>query len=139
MQTRKGWEDIEQTSPRKRQAAIYLARADKQVRLRLGVDAPPIATQRQHCRLVAERLGVEVAGEFIESSILSLDRPVLREALTMALWQRLNYLIVFSPAHLARDRTRALEVGWHLGVAGTHVVAADSEAQIAFWSSMQSR
>ena len=85
-----------------------------------------LAMQREACRRHAERLGVEIAEEFIDigASGNDKDRDGLRRML--ALVTPIEYLIVCDFAYLARNPADDAATRRHLAQAGVVTVLADT-------------
>jgi site-specific DNA recombinase len=109
------------------------ARAVTYLRVGSGVQADwqrDLAVQREACQRHAERLGVEIAEEFIDlgASGNRMNRPGLLGLLRRVAERPVRYVIVRDHARLARNPVDDAAIRGCLDEAGARLVSADNSA-----------
>ncbi len=87
-------------------AVIYLrVSTAAQVNKAIDPEGYSIPAQREACELHAERLGAEIAGEYVEPgrSATTMNRPALQRLLADLPGKRPTYVIVYDLSRIARD------------------------------------
>jgi DNA invertase Pin-like site-specific DNA recombinase len=88
-----------------------------------------LAVQREACQRHAERLGVEIAEEFVDLGASGNDkgRGGLRRLLALVTRRPIEYLIVRDRTRLASNPADDTAIRQHLKQAGVTTVLADTE------------
>jgi DNA invertase Pin-like site-specific DNA recombinase len=105
--------------------AVTYLRVESEVRADWQHD---LAMQREACRRHAERLGVEIAEEFIDVGASGNDKghDGLRRLLALVTRRPIEYLIVYDFIYLTRSPADDAATRQHLARAGVTTVLADT-------------